>query len=649
MNTIINALTSAGQPLMNQLAALFKSNPAVATYYTTIARWVFVGLAVFILLTCIRSLLAGKNPSEIWAYLSLPDGSIKPLSHWENVIGRARSADVVIDIMTVSRNHATLVRDEDGNWMLNDLGSKGGSQVNGSEIFEPTPVYMGDTITLGGAECVLVPPSLKEKRDNIEARKQITNIPSPWFPLLALTLFQVLLGIQLIAAMGRHLPITVLISLFILTVVMWGYCIALRIMRQRAFEMELIAFFLCTLNLAIVATAAPDAILKQLIAILLGIVVFIVLCWYLRDLSRAKGIRHLLMIVSVALFLVNVVFGQSVNGASNWVNLGGYAFQPSELVKVAYIFIGAATLDELYEKKNLTRFMLFSLFCFVCLAIMRDFGTALIFFVTFLIISFLRSGEFSKLILILGVCIVGGLMAIRFIPYISNRFATWGHAWDYPDGGGFQQVRGMSGAASGGLLGLGAGEGWLKHLTYADTDLVFTILSEEWGLIIGLLAIAAIITLGIFAVRSIRAGRSAYYTIAACSATSLFIFQTMLNVLGSLDILPFTGVTLPFISNGGTSMLASWGLLSFLKAADTRQGASFAVKSDTDVISDFAEDYYEEAGPVPDSGYDNGYESDNRGYDTGNDAYRYRTDSNYRKREEDGDQNITDFSQLEDR
>ena len=107
----------------------------------------------------------------------------------------------------------------------------------------------------------------------------------------------------------------------------------------------------------------------------------------------------------------------------------------------------------------------------------------------------------------------------------------------------------MSGAASGGLLGLGAGEGWLKELSAANTDLVFTILSEEWGLIIGLLAIAAIITLGIFAVRSIRAGRSSYYTIAACSATSLFIFQTMLNVLGSLDIFPFTGVTLPFISN----------------------------------------------------------------------------------------------------
>lgn len=640
MSTIIQTLTKAGQPLMDHLAALFKSYPAMATYYTTIVRWIFVALAIFILITCIRSLLAGKNPSEIWAYLSLPDGSIKPLSHWENVIGRARSADVVIDIMTVSRNHATLIRDEKGNWTFNDLASKGGSKINGKEVYEPTPVYMGDTLTLGGAECILVPPSLKEKRDNIAARKRVTNIPSPWGPLLALTLFQVLLGIQLIAADGSKLPATVLISLFILTVLMWTYCISLRIIRQRAFEMELIAFFLCTLNLAIVASSAPSEILKQLIAILLGLIIFLVLCWYLRDLSRALKIRHILMIVSVALFLINVIFGKTLNGAANWVTLAGYQFQPSELVKIAFIFIGAASLDELYEKKNLTRFMIFSLFCFVCLAIMRDFGTALIFFVTFLIISFLRSGEFSKLILILGVCVVGGLLAIRFIPYISARFSTWGHAWDYPDAGGFQQVRGMSGAASGGLLGLGAGEGGLKELSAANTDLVFTILSEEWGLIIGLLAIAAIITLGIFAVRSIRAGRSSYYTIAACSATSLFIFQTMLNVLGSLDIFPFTGVTLPFISNGGTSMLASWGLLAFLKAADTRQGASFAVKADTDVVTDFAEDYYDENGRI--ETYDDYYPNSQDYQDDYSDTY-YDDGKQYR------DEEVTDFSQLEDR
>lgn len=448
---IFSSFSDAGKPLMENLSALFQSHPALATYYTTVARWVFVGLAVFILVTAIRSLLAGKNPSEIWAYLTLPDGSIRPLSHWENVVGRAKSADIVIDIMTVSRNHGTLVRNEDGDWMYNDLGSKGGSMINGKEVYKPTPVKMGDTITLGGADCILVPPSLQEKRENIEARRRITRIPSPWGPLLALTIFQIMLGIQLIAARGADLPLGVLVNLFIFTVIMWAYCITMRALKQRAFEMEIIAFFLCTLNLAVVATSAPSAEFKQLLCITIGMVLFIVLCWYLRDLSRAMHIRKLLIILSVVLLLVNLIFGTANYGARNWISLAGYQFQPSELVKIAFIFIGSATLDELYEKKNLTMFIAFSVFCLICLAAMKDFGTALIFFVTFLIISFLRSGEFSKLILVLAVCIGGGLLAIRFVPHVSSRFATWGHAWDYPDDGGFQQVRGMSGAASGGL------------------------------------------------------------------------------------------------------------------------------------------------------------------------------------------------------
>ena len=222
----------------------------------------------------------------------------------------------------------------------------------------------------------------------------------------------------------------------------------------------------------------------------------------------------------------------------------------------------------------------FSVFCLGCLALMGDFGTALIFFVTFLVISFLRSGDFSKIILILGASGLMGMMVLRFKPYISRRFDTWGHVWDDPTGGGFQQVQTMTASASGGLPGLGAGNGKFSQVAASPTDLVFGLLSEEWGLIIAILAVLCIITLGVFAVRSIIAGRSTYYSIAACAATSMFIFQTILNVFGSVDLLPLTGVTFPFVSSGGTSMLASWGLLSFLKAADTRQNASFAIRLD---------------------------------------------------------------------
>ena len=90
--------------------------------------------------------------------------------------------------------------------------------------------------------------------------------------------------------------------------------------------------------------------------------------------------------------------------------------------------------------------------------------------------------------------------------------------------------------------------------------------------------VLSILTLAVFAVRACRAGRSSFYVIAACAATSMMVFQTCLNVFGAVDILPLTGVTFPFVSNGGTAMIASWGLLAFLKATDTRQNASFAIR-----------------------------------------------------------------------
>ena len=159
-----------------------------------------------------------------------------------------------------------------------------------------------------------------------------------------------------------------------------------------------------------------------------------------------------------------------------------------------------------------------------CLALMSDFGTAAIFFVTFLVIAYLRSGDYTTLALICGGAVFGGLVLVTIKPYILRRFAAWGHVWEQASDGGFQQTRTMSAAASGGLIGVGPGEGWLHRVSAADTDLVFGMLCEEWGLIIAILSVACIAALAVFAVRSCRAGRSSFYTIAACAATSLLVF-----------------------------------------------------------------------------------------------------------------------------
>ena len=97
-------------------------------------------------------------------------------------------------------------------------------------------------------------------------------------------------------------------------------------------------------------------------------------------------------------------------------------------------------------------------------------------------------------------------------------------------------------------------------------------------MITAMLMVAGIVVLALFCLRSASLGRSSFYTIGACTAASILLVQTILNVMGTIDLLPFTGVTFPFVSNGGSSMISAWALLAFVKAADTRQNASFAIR-----------------------------------------------------------------------
>ena len=565
--------------ILQTIQEVFVSDYGFELVYTAVARWVFIALAIFILMRAIRSLLKSKNPSEVWAYLHLSTGENLPITHWENVIGRAKSCDINIEDPRVSRNHGTLTRDPKGNWTYRDLGSKNGAYVNERRVRKDQRVKVrpGDVISVGMTQCTLFPISLEERRNNIKMRKSDTVIPLPWPSLFALTIFQAMTVIQLKIALGENYLHSITMAFGGICILMWAYVILLRSMKRKGFEMETIAFFLSTLSLSVTAAKFPEAAFKQFIAVAMGLALFFFMCAYLRNLTRTEAIQKLMYVGAAGLLLFNLVFATDRFGAANWVEIGGFSFQPSELIKLAFIWVGAASLDKLFEKKNSIIFMLFSGFCFCCLALMGDFGTAIIFFVTFLVISFLRSGDFTKLILLVGVAFVGGLMVLKFKAYIAERFSVWGHAWEFADGLGMQQTRTMSAAASGGFVGVGAGKGWLSSIFAADTDLVFGMLVEEWGLIIAVLAVISIITLSLFAVRSILAGRSTYYTIAACAATSMFLFQTVLNVFGAVDLLPMTGVTFPFVSNGGTSMIGSWGMLAFLKAADTRQNASIAI------------------------------------------------------------------------
>ena len=387
--------------------------------------------------------------------------------------------------------------------------------------------------------------------------------------LFVITIFQLTCLFTLVSKSADEHKMGIILTFGIYILVEYIYFISTRlVLKRKGFEVELIAFLLTSIGLSITASVYPDKALKQLVAVLIGIFGFIFLQWLLRDLKRVSFLRVPAAIGAVGLLAFTLVFASFTNGAKNWLYIGGISIQPSELVKVVFIFVGAASLEKLQSNKSLTKFIIFAFACVGALFLMYDFGTALIFFFTFIVISFMRSGDIRTLVLVCTVALMGGLIVLMFRPYVANRFAAFGHVWEYFDTSGYQQTRTMIYSASGGLFGVGLGNGELRDIFAATEDLVFGVVCEEFGMIMAGAILLSYVALLVYSIRHSKYARSSFYAICACAASSLMLFQASLNVFGVNDILPLTGVTLPFISRGGSSVICCWMLLAFIKAVD---------------------------------------------------------------------------------
>ncbi len=390
------------------------------------------------------------------------------------------------------------------------------------------------------------------------------------FYLLLITVFQLLSFVQVLTKADEGKTTLAMIFLSFL-LVEWFYVISMRVsIKQTSFELELIAFFLSSIGLSLIATVSVDFALKQVIYILAGVLIFIVMRWLIANSDRVTLLRMPAAVFAAAVLAFNLVAAQDYNGAKNWVQIGSISFQPSEFVKIAFIFVGAATLDKLQTTKSVFKYLVFAAGCIGALFLMRDFGTALIFFATFLIIAYMRSGDWKTIAVICVAAVLGAILIISFKSTVAARFATYRHIWETPYDEGMQQTRMLIYSASGGLFGVGLGNGKLRDVYASTTDLIFGMVCEEYGLVLGFIVLLTFAAILVYTVASAKSARTSFYVIAACAAAGLLLVQTSLNVFGVTDLLPWTGVTLPFVSRGGSSMMSCWALLAFVKSVDPR-------------------------------------------------------------------------------
>ena len=341
-----------------------------------------------------------------------------------------------------------------------------------------------------------------------------------WIPaLIIITVFQLISFAQVIfTEAGTNIMALVVLTIFM--ILEWVYAIvSTAVLKTNSPALEFLAFFLTGISLAIVTTRGSNTLLTQFIAVIIGFVLFLLMLRMIANVDRAEKFRYPMAGIGIALLVFGLIFAKNTNGAYNWVQFGGFSFQPSELVKIAFIFVGAATLEKIQTTKNIRNYALFAVVCVALLFLMRDLGTALIFFFTFVILAFMRSGD-SRTILfsILAAAMAAVLVVLVKKNYVMNRFATYRHIWETPYGSGMQQTRVLTYSVSGGFLGMGIGQGKLRNIFAATEDLVFGVVCEEWGLIIGFLVAMSYVIIFIHSMRNAKGSRSAFYSIASCAA-----------------------------------------------------------------------------------------------------------------------------------
>jgi cell division protein FtsW len=337
------------------------------------------------------------------------------------------------------------------------------------------------------------------------------------------------------------------------------------------------------------ATSAPAALgdsdpgyylKRQAAYALVGIVLMILV-------SRAnfRGFRYfapVLVTGSLALLLIVLALGEPVNGARRWLTFGPAVFQPSELAKLALAVWAAAYLARRPVPKTLGELtrpfgLLVAIFCGLLLA-EPDLGTSITILVMLTAMLVVAGAPLRVLGTGAGVAAAVALAAIMVEPYRRERLLSFFDPWGDAEGGGFQTVQGLIGLGSGGIFGAGLGEGVQKvfYLPEAHTDMIFAIVGEELGLVGTLLVIGAFLLFAYAGLRVALGCRDPFGKLLAAGLTTLVCGQAVTNLAAVLGLVPLTGIPLPFVSAGGSSLviaLTSVGILLNIAGDDAAGSA----------------------------------------------------------------------------
>lgn len=352
-----------------------------------------------------------------------------------------------------------------------------------------------------------------------------------------------------------------------------------------------IVFTLSGIGITFVMRLQPDASLGQVIYLFLGVALMVGTLAVVKNLEVVKRYKYVLGIAGIVLLVLPMFIGTEIYGSKLWIKIGSFQFQPGEFAKVLIVLFLAGYLAENRELLSISnrtvlgiKFprlrLLYPLFivwgvCLLVVAFERDLGSALLFYTIFLIMLYVATGRVSYVIIGLALLAIGAFGMYQIMSHVQVRVAIWLDPFSDAQNLGYQIVQSLFSLADGGLAGVGIGKGMADIIPVVASDMIFAAIGEEMGLLGGS---AVLLLFMLFAVRGLTTAARAKSDLAAFSAaglTAAISFQAFTIVGGVTKLIPLTGVTLPFMSQGGSSLLASFVIVALLlRAGDEATGRS---------------------------------------------------------------------------
>ena len=350
-----------------------------------------------------------------------------------------------------------------------------------------------------------------------------------------------------------------------------------------------IVFVLSGIGIAFVTRLKPELAMNQVIWLFVSVAAMVATLFAVRNLDDLAQYKYTLGAGGIIMLILPMIFGVERNGSKLWLQFGTLTFQPGEIAKILFVLFLASYLAENRELLSASMRkigpislpyprMLAPMFVMWAISLLvvvfeRDLGSALLLYTLFVVMLYVATGRLGYVLVAVALLLVGGFFLYGAFAHVRTRFDVWLNPFADPSGRGFQIVQSLYSLADGKLVGSGIGKGLATLIPVVESDFIFSAIGEEMGLLGGS---AILLLFMLLAIRSFATAARARSDMAAFTAVGLITsisFQAFLIVAGVTRLMPLTGVTLPFMSQGGSSLLSSFIIVALLlRAGDEATG-----------------------------------------------------------------------------